>query len=270
VTDLDLRCALDPVVFAQEKLHFAPDDSQAEVLRSKERFVALNCARQWGKSTVVAILALWMALYRGRPLIIVIGPSDRQSGELFRKVLDFIAILGPEMPATVELSKSFVTLYTGARIVALPGGESTIRGFSSPSVVIVDEAARVEEQLFVALLPMISSGGGRLILLSTPCGKRGFYYKAWTGKEAWHRIFVPATACPRISAEELEFQRRHMTHAEYRQEFFGEFMAPAGAALDPDVIRDLFTSNVRPMFPDAPEDRSPAISVLDDEVGAMA
>src|SRR5262249_58061446 len=72
-------------------------------------------------------------------------------------------------------------LANGSRIVSLPGTERTVRGYSKADLIIIDEAARVEDSLLVATRPMmaVSEGGGRLIALSTPAGKRGWFYEAW-------------------------------------------------------------------------------------------
>ena len=54
---LDLGRALDPVLLAIDA-GITPDDWQAEVLRLQPRRTLLLCARQTGKSTVSALLAL--------------------------------------------------------------------------------------------------------------------------------------------------------------------------------------------------------------------
>jgi hypothetical protein len=57
---------------------------------------------------------------------------------------------------------------------ALLGTEKTIRGFSGAALLIVDEAARVDDALYYALKPMLAVSGGSLLMLSTPYGRRGF------------------------------------------------------------------------------------------------
>src|SRR4051812_38965073 len=80
-------------------------------------------------------------------------------------------------------------------------------GYSKATLVVVDEAARVEDALMASLRPMLatSKGGGKMVLLSTPFGKRGAFYEYWSsGGEDWHRVEVPASSCPRISQEFLD------------------------------------------------------------------
>src|SRR5207248_6382988 len=98
----------------------------------------------------------------------------------------------------------------GGRIVGRPGSEATVRGFSAVSMMIVDEAARVSDDLYRAIRPMLAVSGGRLWLMSTPFGKQGFFYEAWAGNEEWERVTVPATECPRIPKKFLAEEQQQM------------------------------------------------------------
>ena len=94
---------------------------------------------------------------------------------------------------------------------ALPGSEATVRGFSAVSLLLVDEASRVEDEMYLAIRPMLAVSEGTLWLMSTPYGKRGFFWEAWErGGPEWERVRVPATECPRIRPEFLEEERRAM------------------------------------------------------------
>ena len=77
----------------------------------------------------------------------------------------------------------------GRGLSGLPGKEATLRGFSAVSLLIIDEASRVEDAVYKALRPMLAVGDGDLWLLSTPFGKRGFFYENWAGgREDWVRV----------------------------------------------------------------------------------
>src|SRR3954471_489885 len=83
----DLAHALDAVAFAEDRLGFHPDPWQSRLLRSSAKQVILNCCRQSGKSTTTSILALHTALYQPNSLVLLISPTQRQSKELFAKVI---------------------------------------------------------------------------------------------------------------------------------------------------------------------------------------
>jgi Terminase large subunit, T4likevirus-type, N-terminal len=206
-----LQHALDPVAFARDSLGFVADPWQETLLRSKAPQVILNNSRQSGKSTVTAILALHKAVFSPNSLILLISPSLRQSKELFAKVVAFMKSLQPAQ-ILEEDNRLSCTLENGSRICSLPGDPKTVRGYSAPALILEDEAAFVDDELFVAIKPMLAVGGGQLILMSTPFGRRGHFFDVWqSGGGDWQRISVPATDCPRISAEFLRRERESMS-----------------------------------------------------------
>ncbi len=238
----DLSLALDPVRLA-ERVGITPDPWQAEVLRSGAPRALLNCSRQSGKSTVTAIMALHAALYEPGALVLVLAPAQRQSVELYRKLRAAYGALGITVPPSAE-SALRLELANGSRIVALPGKEATIRGFSGVRLLIVDEAARVSGDLYLAIRPMLAVSGGRLIALSTPYGNRGWWYEAWRSTEPWSRVEVPATACPRIPAAFLEEERRNMGPWHFEQEYLCMFADAESQAFRRDDIERAFTKEL--------------------------
>ena len=77
------------------------------------------------------------------------------------------------------------------------------------SILVIDEAARVPDELYRAVRPMMAVWQGRLICLSTPYGRRGFFHDCWAnGGDDWARIEVPAERVGRITQAFLEQERR--------------------------------------------------------------
>ena len=150
----------DPCSFAR-RLGFVPDAVQARVLDRCVHRGILNCSRQWGKSTVTAIMALHRAWSEEGSLVLVASPSGRQSGEFVRKVSSFVRMLGIRPRGDGDNSIS-LQLPNGSRIVGVPGRESTVRGFSNPSLLLIDEASRVADAMYDALRPMLATGNGDL------------------------------------------------------------------------------------------------------------
>jgi hypothetical protein len=231
--------AFDPVGFARRRLGFEPDALQAEVLRSGSKRLLLNCSRQWGKSTVSAIAALYRAWFRPGSLVVVTGPSERQAAEFVRKVQDFLARMG--VKARGDGQNKSIVLPNGSRIVEVPSKASTVRGFSGVSLLIIDEAAHAPDELYLAMRPMLASSGGDLWCLSTPNGKRGFFWEAWSkGGAEWARVMAPATECSRISKEFLEEERRTHPDNWFRQEYMGEFVQDSEGLFDMDLVDAAF------------------------------
>lgn len=243
----DRRLAADAVAFARERLHFEPDEWQQQVLRSSSKQILLCCARQSGKSVTCAALSLHRALYVAGSLILLLSRSLRQSAELFRKVRDFLSLL-PVRPRLEEDNLLSVKFSNGSRIVSLPGKEENVRGFSGVDLIVIDEAARVLDALYYSLRPMVAVSGGRLICLSTPWGKRGFFYQEWVEGLDWEKVRIVAEQCPRISPAFLAEERRSMPRAWFDSEYnclFGDTVDSVFAQADIDAA---MSADVRPLF----------------------
>jgi Terminase large subunit, T4likevirus-type, N-terminal len=226
----------DAVEFVRARLGFEPDAKQMEVLRSTSMRGILNCSRQWGKSTVAAAKVVHRAFTRPESLVLVASPSRRQSAELVRKVAWMLRRLEIRRRSDGDNGNSLM-LPNGSRIVGLPGVEGTVRGFSAASMLVIDEAARVDDAIYKSLRPTMAVGGADLWLLSTPCGKRGFFWENWEhGGPRWHRFRAPATECPRIPADFLEEERREMGTQWFEQEYMCGFVDAGPGVFSRDLV----------------------------------
>jgi hypothetical protein len=225
----------------------APDTWQQRVLGTTMEQVLLLCSRQVGKSTVAAALAIRAAILQPEALVLVLSPSLRQSGELFRKVLGHFNALDRPLPVTNE-SALRIEFVNGSRIVSLPGDEGTIRGFSGVTLLIIDEAARVSDDLYRAVRPMLAVSRGRLVALSTPFGQRGWFFEAWQSIERWERVRVTAEECSRITEEFLASERRSLGERWFRQEYMCSFEDTIDAVFSAEDIAAALSSDVKPLF----------------------
>ena len=205
---LDDSASGSAVEFAERRLGFVPDAAQRRVLESGSRRLLLCCSRQWGKSTAAAALTVYRAVEMAGALVVCVSPTLRQTGEFLLKVRLFLDAAG----VAYRGSKVSLTLANGSRIVGLP--------------------ARVEDSLYYALRPMLATSGGSLVLLSTPFGERGFFWKEWAqGGERWTRVEAKATECARIPAEVLEEERAAQGAEWYAQEYLCSFVGMRNQAL---------------------------------------
>jgi len=235
------------VEWVREALGFPADGLQARVLGTTSKRGLLNCTRQWGKSTITAAKAVHQAWSTAESLTLVVSPSARQSAEFLRKATGFVRKLGIRAKGDGDNEMS-LELPNGSRIVGLPGNEATIRGFSAVSLLLVDEAARVSNDLYLAIRPMLAVSDGALWLMSTPFGKQGFFYEAWThGGLQWERIRAPATECPRIRREFLEEERRTMGERSFRQEYLCEFADSVSGVFASGLVEEAITDEVEPL-----------------------
>jgi hypothetical protein len=240
----------------------------------------LRVGRQSGKTEVVAQLAaLYLTLpelvNRDRTLVILTSPSQRQSSETHTRILAILDALGAEC---VERNKLSVRLSNGSRLLALPGSQETLRGISAVDLLLLDEAAYADESLFRAVRPMLSvsrgSGGGRMVLLSTPADPSGFFYQIATANDTdWVRWHIATSQCPRVPDEFLESERRLLGEHIYKREYGAEFVAMDGGLLTWDEARALSCSAdtlEAPRLADLINTRRRAISAQDAASGRRA
>jgi hypothetical protein len=118
-------------------------------------------------------------------------------------------------------------------------------------LLLVDEASRVADELYYAVRPMLAVSGGRLMMLSTPYGKRGVFYEEWTDSIGWERYEVPASRCSRIPATFLEEERRALPARVYRQEYECSFEETDDQVFAHEDVEAAISSEVTPLFGEA-------------------
>jgi len=223
----------DPVEFAAG-VGIEPDGWQAEVLTSAHPRKILCCGRQTGKSTVAAVLSIHKALTTPGSTVLVVAPGERQAKLLFSKAASLYKQAGYPLPARSE-RRTGLELSNGSVIEALPAVERTTRGYSV-DLLVVDEAAGVQDLDYHGILPALIATQGEQVLLSTPRGKRGFFHELWHSEDDWMRIMIRSDEVSRIRTEDLEVFRRTMPEQFFRQEFYCEWLDTEGGLFGYDDI----------------------------------
>jgi len=180
---------------------------------------------------------------------VIVAPSERQGGEFLLKAAAFLRRLG--IPRRGDgLNSVSLMLPNQSRLVAVPAKEATVRGYSDVTLMIVDEAARVPDEHFMAMTPMLGPRDGDLWLLSTPWSKTGFFWKTWSnGDPGWTRVSVKATDCPRLPAAFLERERKQKGEARFRREFLCEFLDAEASLFDRDALLRAVDARTTPLWP---------------------
>ena len=234
--------------FAETALGWMLEDKQRELLSGPSKRVILNCTRQWGKSWMAAVALLFHGVHHAESLRIVAGPTLRQSAELLKKVKDLAWRMGLAVRGD-GINRHSAVLPNRSRIVAVPGNSPDgIRGFSGVTMLVIDEASMVKDEVYAAARPMLTQKDGSIWLLSTPKDEEGFYFREFTeGKEDWRRVVVPATECPRFKPEQLEAEKASLGARLFAQEFLCEFVAAGDGLFDKAWFDDVFCEEIRPL-----------------------
>jgi hypothetical protein len=223
-----------PVEFAKS-VGIKPDDWQIEVLASDHPRKILCCGRQTGKSTVGAVLAIHKALTQPGSTVLVVAPGERQAKLLFSKARRLYEQAGHPLPAHSH-RRTGLELANGSVVEALPAVERTMRGFSV-DLLVVDEAAAVPDEDYFGILPSLIATQGEQVLLSTPRGKRGFFWELFHSDDDWQRVMVRSDEVGRIRPEDLEVFRSTMPEQYFQQEFFCEWLDTEGSLFSYDDIQ---------------------------------
>lgn len=240
-----------------------PDPWQRQLLHSRSLELALLASRQHGKSTVTGALGIKTVLLEAPAMILILSPTERQSIELLQdKFMRIWRAIEPPVPIKRAMQTS-IEFANGSRIVALPSNEGGIRGYSAVSLLIIDEAAQVPDELVGAVRPMLATVNGRFIALTTPYGKRGWFYEQWDRDEKARmaglpeeaeRIRATAELCPRISKEFLAKERKRLGVRWWRQEYFCSFEDTIDAVFSQEDIQAAMRPEVRPIWEDEEDD----------------
>jgi hypothetical protein len=242
----DIRQALDPALIG-ERVALQLDPWQAQVIRERPKRGLWLCARQTGKTTTALITTLWTVIFEAPALCLIVSPSLRQSSEAFRSFMRLFHKLDAAPAITAE-SALRCELENGSRVVSLPGSEKTVRGFAGANLIVCDEAARIEDDLMAAIRPMMATVDGSLLMLSTPAGKRGAFFTAWTEGTGWQRTRVPADQCPRLPAWFLDEEKRELGDLMYRQEYLLEFLDDGLACFPVELVEKAFDPQLRSIW----------------------
>ena len=246
----DIALALDPCL-VMSRSGLTPDSWQSELIRDTTNWWLLLCTRQGGKTQAISALALATALNTKGALVLILTPSERQSKEVLRCVSQYYLKLYGVPLRSDAITALKMEFENGSRIVALPGSsEKTIRVYAGVTLLLVDEGARVPDELFHSIIPMLATSGGRMVVASTPWFSRGFMWREWLhGGDTWKRVKVTADDCLRIDREFLAKEKKRKPRHWFLQEYYCVWGSTASALFDPDMCDALLSKDVAAYLP---------------------
>ena len=228
----------DPERFAREVLDFHPDAKQSEILKTSHKRVILNWGRQCGKSTVVAAKAVHWAVTQPNSVILVLGGEERHTAGFLSKADHFLGKLG--WPIRGQAGKRLSRILPNGSEILTMTTTMGVRG-NTASLVILDEAAYINDAVWQGMLPTLATTNGTIIVLSTPNGKTGWYYELWRGGRKWLRSEYRADQNPRIPKAFLDEVRQLEGDSFVRQEFLCEFLEDGRTVLKRENVESLFS-----------------------------
>jgi hypothetical protein len=198
---------------------------QKQVLSKRLTNWIICGARGSGKTAVVAAAIFVEAVLNGN-FAIVISASGDQVCELHRRFKEIYTRF-PVVKGDVQ--KTQAEFENGGRVVTRPASEVSSRGWHGAKLLVLDEASRIPDEIFAAIGPTISISRGRKMAVSTPFGKRGWFWDQWDKSYnhhmgTWAPMFCPWQRCPRITPQIVEDYRSENGDLAALQEYECRFL----------------------------------------------
>lgn len=260
-----LKCGRDPVYFMRTytkiqhakrgMIPFETYPFQDDCVKAFEqhRFNIVLKSRQLGLSTVTAAYAVWYAIFKKDKNVLVIATKLQTAMNFIKKVRTMLDGLPKWLLLTkFEPTKQQINFANGSTITAIPTSPDAGRS-EALSLLIVDEAAFIRdfEDIWTGLYPTLSTGGSAIII-STPNGVGGMYYKLWMDGAAqvneFNTINLPWWVHPEHDQEWFDKETKNLPKRKVAQEFLCDFISSGETFLQPsemDYLRDMIDPPVR-------------------------
>jgi len=255
-----LEIPSDPVEFVQKLFKFTPTDYQARLLRDQSKRIVVKWSRQAGKTTTIALRAIWFAATHPRSLTLIVAPSLRQSMIMSDRIHDFLGSLPDYQQKQLikKLQRTVITFRNGSRIIALPNSPQLLRGYTANQV-ICDESAffKDDELVFYSVLyPMLATTDGVLIASSTPWSTDNVFYRMCNDPQ-FSKHFITCEDVVKaglIKPEFIEEMKAQLPFERFQREFMAEFVEDVDAWLTQSLIVSCIDSQLQPYdFQDEPQ-----------------
>jgi hypothetical protein len=265
-----LKCGKDPTYFMKKYckiqhqlrglIPFDTYDFQNDCVKQfqQHRFNIVLKSRQLGLSTVSAAYVVWYAIFKKDKNILVIATKLNTAINFIKKVKTMLDGLPPWLLLTkFEPTKQSIRFDNGSTITAVPTSPDAGRS-EALALLIVDEAAFIRDfdEIWTSLYPTLSTGGSAIIL-STPNGVGGQYYKLWTEAESgandFNPIRLPWDVHPEHDQDWFNKETRNLTKRQIAQEFLCDFVSSGDTFLQPTEFEKLRLMIKQPILKEGPQ-----------------
>lgn len=259
------KCYIDPIYFALNHckvlhttkgitpLELRPYQVKAlRMCKDKSRVIML-LPRQSGKTTITAIYVLHKALFSTERQNIYILSNKGESSKDF---LERIKTIYSELPSflkrgVTEWNKTSVQFEgskfneTGSAIYSSTTSPDAIRGRSA-SLLVLDEFAHVPvhvaQEFWTSAQPSVAEGG-QIIIISTPKGNTGEYYKIYTesvrGQNEFANLKVAWDEIPGRDEKFREKTIKEIGLVRWNQEYATEFIGSSSTLINGESLEAL-------------------------------
>lgn len=195
------RWRADPVLFAIEALGVQTWGRQQELMRAIATHdqVAVVSGHKTGKTTALAIMALWFVLLHERARVVLTSSSARQvDSQVWKEIRRIYQGAPIAIGGTLHKTAEHGLELDGEREIKGFATSDTekMAGFSGPEMMFIcDEASGIEDPIFEAITGN-TIGGAKVVMAGNPTKAYGFFYEAFNASKAdWHGIKISSLEC---------------------------------------------------------------------------
>ncbi|MCD8140313.1 MAG: hypothetical protein LUE17_11145 [Planctomycetaceae bacterium] len=251
----------DPAAFARSVLRLEPTAQQAEFfgeLAKPGARVAVRSGHGTGKSTALAVAALWFLSTRRDALVPCTAPTAHQLQDvLWRELRRLITRLDDACRAWFLVTSDRITLKnSGGMIVARtarPENPDALQGFHAPEILfVIDEAAGVNDVIFEVARGALSTPSARVALTGNPTRLSGYFHNAFHGaRNTWARLVFSCLDSPLVAPDyAAEIAQEYGEDSDvYRVRVLGEFLTQGFHNLISLEMVDRAMERTAPPFP---------------------
>lgn len=216
------------------------------------KYIIANWSRQSGKSTIVSLLCIkWLTMKDEE--VIYITPTYSLAKKIYSNI---VKLLPQELITKCNSSDLIIESINGSRLLffSAESGQA-IRG-NTASKLVIDEAAYCKEIIdgqslyHNIIFPITKVRCNKILLISTPRGKEGFFYeltqRAIANEKGFKYLKKTIYDDSLISKEEIDELKRTYPPIAFKCEFEGEFISNALSIFED--YDDLFNNDVKEIY----------------------
>lgn len=201
----------DPSEFAERMLGIVPTAQQREFLSAVAKpgaRVAVRSGHGTGKSTALAIAALWFLSTREDALVPCTAPTAHQLQDvLWREMRRLMSRMPEDERARFQVTSDRIQLKGSTGMIvartARPENPDALQGFHAPEILfVIDEAAGVNDAVFEVARGALSTSSARVALAGNPTRLSGYFHAAFhVSRDSWVRLKFSCLDSPLVSPD---------------------------------------------------------------------
>lgn len=206
----------------------AVHDAMKDAFHSGRIFV-VKSKRQVGKTTMAENILLKVAIEHRNTLSCLVEPTLDQARRVYKEMVKAIE----ETPVIKRKNDSLLELelINGSTIIFKSAEQrDNLRGFTVTGILVVDECAFIQDDIFDILQPTTDVHSAPILLISTPKLKQGFFYRYYSAGLTGENPGIVSIDFNQydtsflLPKDKLEQYRTMMPKAQFTTEYLGNFL----------------------------------------------